>query len=72
MKKFADNELWIDLAKDTSTQLFEHLRKYTWKKQVEITNISFEEERPDIHVGFNKIVSSDVDRVVGALNQMRL
>lgn len=29
-----NDELWIDVSKETSTSLFEHLKKYTWKKNV--------------------------------------
>lgn len=36
--------------------MFEHLRKYTWKKKVELSNLSYEDDAPDITAGFNKVI----------------
>lgn len=53
-KVAAENELWVDVSKSLNTSLYEHLRKYMWKKKVELNNLIHETEKPDLHVGYNK------------------
>ena len=56
VKKLAENELWIDVAAENNTKLFEHLNRYTWKKKVMLSNMKFEQDAPSLYAGFVNMV----------------
>ena len=53
VKKLAEDELWIDVSEDTCDRLYEHLKRYTWKKKVLLNNLRFEHDAPEIYGGYS-------------------
>lgn len=40
------------------------MKKYTWKKRVDIVNLSYaEDDAPEIHAGFNKNVPKFISKM---------
>jgi hypothetical protein len=50
--------LWIDVDSSLKKDLFFHLKKYLWKKQVELVDVEKEEDshKPSVFVGFVNFV----------------
>lgn len=46
--------MWIDVDSSLKKDLFFHLKKYLWKKQVELVDVEKEEDshKPSVFVGF--------------------
>lgn len=46
--------MWIDVHSSLKRELFFHLKKYLWKKQVELIDLDTENDshKPSIYVGF--------------------
>lgn len=62
--KSKDDQIWIDVDADMQIQLVEHMKKYTWKKRVDIVNLSYaEDDAPEIHAGFNKNVPKFISKM---------
>lgn len=46
--------MWIDVHSSTKKELFFHLKKYMWKKQVELVDIDNEpdDHKPSVYAGY--------------------
>lgn len=58
-KQFREDELWIDVDSSMKRELFFHLKKYMWKKQVDLIDIDAEQDphKPSIYAGFVSFIS---------------